>query len=164
MSISTLKDLYIDQLQDIYSADKQAKPATQKLADKATNPDLKKALNRGVTGIEDGMNTLSEILKSHNADPKGEFCKGMEGLVKEVKAHAIDADIDDKDVMDASIISQYQRMTHYGLAGYGTVLAFARRLGLKDDVTKIQKCLDATYSGDREMSSLAEGNINKAAA
>ena len=88
----------------------------------------------------------------------------MEGLVKEAKAHAIDAEIEDEDVRDASIISQYQRMTHYALAGYGTVLAFARRLGFKDDAEQLQTCLDNTYSGDREMSQLAEGEVNREAA
>ena len=87
----------------------------------------------------------------------------MEGLVKEAKAHAIDAEIEDEDVRDASIISQYQRMTHYALAGYGTVLAFARRLGFKDDAEQLQTCLDNTYSGDREMSQLAEGEVNREA-
>ncbi|MEO1793703.1 MAG: DUF892 family protein, partial [Pseudomonadota bacterium] len=65
---------------------------------------------------------------------------------------------------DAMIITQYQRMTHYGLAGYGCVVAFAKRLGLEDEARRLQDCLDATYDGDRTMTKLAEGTINKAAA
>lgn len=164
MSIQTLKDLYIDQLQDLYSANRQAKSVTGKLAGKAHNDKLKDALERGVCGIEEGLETVESLIRKHNEDPRGEFCQGMEGLVKEAKAHAIDAEIKDEDVRDASVISQYQRMTHYALAGYGTVLAFARRLGLEDDAKKLQVCLDKTYSGDREMSQLAEGEINRIAA
>ena len=54
-------------------------------------------------------------------------------------------------------------MTHYGLAGYGTAVAFAKRLGLKDDATTLQKCLDNTYSGDRTMTAIATGEVNKEA-
>lgn len=164
MSIQTLQDLYIDQLQDLYSANRQSKKVTERMQAKAHNNDLQDALKRGVTGIDDGIEAVEGLLRQHKADPKGEFCQGMEGLVKEAKAHAIDADISDSDVRDASIISQYQRMTHYALAGYGTVVAYARRLGLEDDAKKLQVCLDNTYSGDREMSQLAEGGINRVAA
>jgi ferritin-like metal-binding protein YciE len=164
MSITTLKDLYIDQLQDLYSANRQSLKVTRKLADKASNDKLKDALKRGVDGIQDGIDAVEGLIRQHGADPRGEFCQGMEGLVKEANAHAIEADIADKDVLDASIISQYQRMTHYALAGYGTVVAFARRLRLSDEVRTLQACLDSTYSGDREMSQLAEGEVNREAA
>ncbi|WP_379923104.1 ferritin-like domain-containing protein [Erythrobacter sp. R86502] len=163
MTIATLKDLYIDQLQDIYSANKQSLEATKKMHEKATSDALKEALKAGVDGIGEGIEQVGKIIKSHDAEPTGEFCKGMEGLVKEVKAHALEADIEDKDVLDASIITQYQRMTHYGLAGYGTVVAFAKRLGLNDDAKTLQTCLDNTYSGDRTMTDIATGEVNKAA-
>lgn len=164
MTISNLKDVYIDQLQDIYSADKQSMKATQKLAEVATNEDLKAALKRGINGIQEGMDTLREIITSHDADPTNEFCKGMEGLVKEVDAHVLNADFSDDDARDAMIIAQFQRMTHYGLAGYGCVVAFAKRLGFAQDAQKLQRCLDNTYSGDREMTDIATGEVNQKAA
>ncbi len=163
MTISTLKDLYIDQLQDLYSADKQSLDATKKLHEKATSPELKSALEDGVKGISQGMEQVKGLIQGHDANPNGEHCKGMEGLVAEAKAHAINADIADKDVLDASIITQYQRMTHYGLAGYGTALAFAKRLGLKNDADTLQTCLDNTYGGDRRMTEIATGDVNKEA-
>ncbi|ORE97542.1 DUF892 family protein [Aurantimonas sp. 22II-16-19i] len=164
MAIANLKDIYIDQLQDIYSADTQAAKATRELAEAAHHPDLKKALAAGVEGIEEGRQTLSEIIKAHGEDPTGEFCKGMEGLVREARSHGLDEEITDADARDAMIITQYQRMTHYGIAGYGCLAAFARRLGLQDDAAKLQKCLDATAHGDRTMTEIAEGSVNKAAA
>ena len=164
MAIATLKDIYIDQLQDIFSADTQAEKVTRELSEAASHPDLKKALTAGVEGIEEGRRTLTEIIKGHGASPTGEFCKGMEGLVKEARAHGLDDDITDADARDAMIITQYQRMAHYGIAGYGCLVAFAKRLGLKDDATKLQKCLDATYHGDKTMTEIAEGGVNKAAA
>lgn len=164
MTLHSLKDVYIDQLQDIYSANRQALGATRKLHEASSHSDLKAALARGVSGIEDGMEIVSSIISGHGEDPTGEFCKGMEGLVKEAHAHALDADFDDGDVRDAMIITQYQRMTHYALAGYGCVVAFARRLDLDEDADKLQKCLDETYDGDRVMSRIAEGSVNEAAA
>ncbi|MEE4201020.1 ferritin-like domain-containing protein [Erythrobacter sp.] len=163
MTIRTLKDLYIDQLQDLYSADKQSLDATKKLHEKATSSQLKSALEDGVKGISQGMEQVKGLIQGHNANPNGEHCKGMEGLVKEAKAHAIDADIADKDVLDASIITQYQRMTHYGLAGYGTALAFAKRLNLDSDARTLQTCLDNSYDGDRRMTEIATGEVNKEA-
>jgi ferritin-like metal-binding protein YciE len=161
MTISNLTDLYIDQLQDIYSANKQSLAATKQMHAKATTPALQSALERGADGISQGMAHIKGLIEGHGADPTGEFCKGMEGLVKEAKSHAIDADIDDKDVLDASIIAQYQRMTHYGIAGYGTALAFAKRLGLDNDAKTLKTCLDDTYGGDRTMTEIATGGVNK---
>lgn len=163
MTISNLKDVYIDQLEDLHSANTQALKMTEKLADLAHNPELRQALTRGARGITEGRDALKSIIQKHGADPKGEFCHGMEGLTKEARLHAIEADISDDDARDAIIITMYQRMTHYALAGYGCLLAFARRLDLEDDAEKLQICLDETYGGDRVMSSIAMGEVNKAA-
>ena len=163
MSMNDLKDLYIDQLQDLYSANRQSSKVTAELADKASDDELVEALKAGVDGIEEGMRTVSALVESHGADPSGEHCKGMEGLVKEARAHALEEDFGDDAVRDAMIVTQYQRMVHYGLAGYGCLVAFAKRLGLDDDAAKLQKCLDETYDGDRRMTDIATSGLNAAA-
>ncbi|RED18508.1 DUF892 family protein [Pontivivens insulae] len=166
MALNTLKDIYIDQMQDIYSACKQSKSATLKLVEQATDEDLRHALKAGVVGIDKGMETLEGIIKAHGADPEGEFCKGMEGLVKEVEAHVIDATFGDDAAKDAMIITQYQRMAHYAIAGYGCCKAFAKRLSLDEDAHKLDKCLEASYEGDETMTEIATGTrgINAEAA
>ncbi|WP_116082700.1 DUF892 family protein [Tropicimonas sp. IMCC34011] len=164
MAMNSLKDIYIDQLQDLYSACKQSRDVTSKLVNAAKNEELKKALQAGVDGIENGMSTMSDLCKAHGVDPTGEHCKGMEGLAAEAKAHALDEEFGDEDTQDAMIITQYQRMAHYAIAGYGCVKAFAERLELSDDVTKLDKCLDASYDGDDHMTKIAEGKVNPAAA
>lgn len=136
---------------------------TKQLHGKASSPDLQEALVNGVKGISQGMEQVKGLIQSHSKDPNGEFCKGMEGLVKEARAHAVNADIPDADVRDASIIAQYQRMAHYGMAGYGTATAFAERLGLKDDAATLRKCLEDTRSGDIRMTGIAVGEVNKEA-
>ena len=163
MALTSLKDVYIDQLQDIYSANRQALEATQKLKDTAKSDELKDALGSGVKGIQEGIEVVGNIVKDHDAKPTGEFCKGMEGLVKEVRAHVFDADFTDDDVRDAMIITQYQRMAHYGIAGYGCVVAFAERLGLDGEADKLRECKEETEGGDVRMTGIALGKVNKAA-
>ncbi len=163
MAIDNLKDVYVDQLQDIFSACHQSKKATEELKGAANDSELKDALAAGVKGIQSGMDTLREIIEGHGADPKGEHCKGMEGLVEEARSHGIKEDISDPDARDAMIITQYQRMAHYAIAGYGCLVAFARRLELDGEAEKLQDCLNETYEGDRHMTDLAMGGINKAA-
>lgn len=163
MTIRTLNDLYIDQLQDIYSANKQSLAVTKQLHEKASSQDLQAALVDGVKGISQGMETVKGLIQNHDADPNGECCKGMEGLVKEARAHAVDADIEDADVRDASIIAQYQRMAHYGMAGYGTATAFAKRLGLTNDADTLRKCLEDTRSGDARFTGIAVSEVNREA-
>lgn len=162
--MNTLHDIYIDQMQDIYSACKQSKKAVEDLRDAAENANLKDALQAGIDGIDKGMDTLSKLIKGHDADPTDEFCKGMEGLVKEAYAHAIEEDFGDADVRDAMIITQYQRMAHYAIAGYGCCVAFAKRLGQQEDARALNACLDASYDGDRTMTEIAQNQVNKAAA
>lgn len=164
MTMTNLKDVYHDQLQDLWSANTQAIKVVAKLGEAAGNKDLSEALIAGVNGMNDGIAKIEEICNAHDIAPSGEHCKGMEGLVSEAQAHALDANFEDPAVRDAMIITQYQRMVHYALAGYGCLVAFANRLGHDSDGALLQECLDSTYDGDRTMTSIATGGINKAAA
>ena len=165
MPMNSLEDVYHDQLQDLYSACKQSLDATTKLGQAASDKDLSEALIAGAQGISEGMEAVASICATHDIDPNGEHCKGMEGLVKEVHAHALDEEFGDDAVRDAMIITQYQRMVHYALAGYGCLVAFANRLGHDGDAARLNKCLDETYDGDRRMTAIAtKGGVNADAA
>ena len=165
MPMNSLEDLYHDQLQDLYSACKQSLDVTTELGRAATDPDLSKALIDGAQGITEGMDALASLCATHDIDPEGEHCKGMEGLVREARAHALEEDFTDDAVRDAMIITQYQRMVHYALAGYGCLVAFANRLGHDGDAAKLETCLDASYDGDRRMTAIAtKGGVNAKAA
>ena len=163
MAMNDLKDIYIDQLQDLYSADKQSAKVTAELAKKASDAELVKALEAGVDGIHQGMEMLQKLIEGHGAKPSGEHCKGMEGLVKEARAHALEEDFGSDEARDAMIVTQYQRMVHYAIAGYGCVHAFAHRLGLEDEAKHLKEALDASYDGDRHMTAIATGGVNAAA-
>ena len=164
MALNSLKDVYIDQLQDIWSACSQSRDVTQSLAKAAKNDDLKKALEAGAKGITDGMNAVQKLAEQHGFDPEGEHCKGMEGLVNEARSHALEEEFGDDDVRDAMIITQYQRMAHYAIAGWGCCKAFATRLGLEEDARLLDECLGNTYDGDEHMTEIATGEVNPAAA
>ena len=161
--MDNLKDLYLDQLQDLYSADQQARDVTIELEKAATNPELKEALHRGHNGISAGMDVMAGLVRNHGQEPGQEKCHGMAGLVREARAHALEESFGDDDVRDAMIITQYQRMAHYAIAGYGCLKAFAERLGLDQDIELLDKHLSNTYDGDEKMTALAKGGINKAA-
>lgn len=163
MPMETLKDVYHDQLQDLWSANTQAIDVVTKLGRAAEDKDLSQALIAAVNGLNDGIEKITEICNRHDIKPNGEHCKGMEGLVAEAQAHVLDAQFGDAAVRDAMIITQYQRMVHYGLAGYGCLVAFANRLGEDEDGAILQECLNNTYDGDRTMTAIATGGINKAA-
>lgn len=161
MSIDTLEDLYLEQLRDIYSANIQALDVTDAMASAATEPQLCEALKAGSKGIKDGIDALDQIGSRHDEDVGGGHCKGMEGLAKEARAHAIEAAFGDDATKDAMIITQYQRLVHYAIAGYGCLAAFAERLELDEDKIALKDCLDASYDGDRTMTDLATGGINE---
>ena len=163
MSIDTLEDLYLEQLKDIYSANKQALDVTKEMAEAASDANLSDALRAGADGIQDGITAIEKIAQGHEENPSGAHCKGMEGLVKEARAHAIEETFGEAAVKDAMIITQYQRLTHYAIAGYGCLAAFANRLELDADLSALKTCLDASYDGDRTMTDLATGGINKSA-
>ncbi|WP_108503411.1 ferritin-like domain-containing protein [Paracoccus indicus] len=163
MTMNTLKDLYLDQLQDLYSACKQSMGVVTEMGRAAKLRELSEALIAGNKGISEGMDKIAQLCSDHGVDPTGEHCKGMEGLVTEARKHALEASYGDDDVRDAAIITQYQRLAHYAIAGYGCVRTFANRLELDADGKILQECLDQTQQGDVHMTAIAEGGVNETA-
>ena len=163
MAIADLKELYLHGLKDLHSACKQSLAVTTELGRAAKSKELSEALISGGNGISDAIENLKSILSDHGENPGGEHCKGMEGLVAEARKHALEEEFGDEDAQDASIIAQYQRLCHYAITGYGTQRTWANRLGLDGDAGILQNMLDETREGDKHMTKLAEGGINKAA-
>jgi len=157
--MNTLKELYIDQLQDLWSATRQKLAVLPELRDAASEPDLRKALDSATTQTRDQVEHLEALCERHDARPAEEFCKGMEGLVTEARKHALDAPLSDE-VRDASIITQFQRMSHYGIAGLGTAKAFAGRLDLKEDEHVLELDLETIYKADEWFTRIAVGEVN----
>ncbi len=161
--ISTLGDLYTDELKDLWSAQDQMAKALKKIALQATNPKLSAMLERSQAEIPKHTELLKSLIESSGEKLQKEHCKGMEGLAAEAIKHAIDDAPPKGAVLDAAIIAQFQRMTHYGITGFGTVAAFAKALGKKDDFKTLERAVKDMYKGDDLMSELAESAINKSA-
>ncbi len=158
-----LNDLYIHELQDLWSSNDQMKGAVEKMASEASDSALGDRLRRSAEGVGKNAELLRELLSNAGGQEKKEHCKGMEGLVSEARKHALEAGAEGA-VKDVAIIAQYQRMCHYGLAGFGTAKAFADALGKSDDARKLDEALQHIYQSDEYMSDLAERSKNLKAA
>ena len=156
MSAENLKDVYADELKDLWSANDQMSAVVKVMAQKATEPGLKKALTKSVTDISAHAQLIKGLLEDADEDAEQEHCKGMEGLVKEATKHITKEAPESEQLLDIVIISQYQRMSHYGLAGFGTAAAYAKALGLKEHSKKIEKIVADIHKGDEYASKLAE--------
>ncbi|HXH14791.1 MAG TPA: ferritin-like domain-containing protein [Sphingomonas sp.] len=155
-----LKDIYTDELKDLWSANDQMKKVLKKITAKASDDALKTMLTDSQAGIEKHTDVLKELIAANDEKVSKEHCKGMEGLVAEATKHVLEEGPDKGPLLDVMIIAQYQRMTHYGIAGFGTAAAYAKALGLKDDHKKLTAATKEIYGGDEYMTKLAETSVN----
>ena len=162
--ISNLSDLYIEELKDLWSANDQMARALKKIAPKATHAKLKQMLEASQAGIAGHTNLLKALIANQDETVSKEHCKGMEGLVDEALKHTLEDGPDKGPVLDATIIAQYQRMTHYGITGFGTVAAFSKALKLTDDNRQLRAAVKELYTADELMTELAEAAVNVDAA
>jgi len=158
--IETLQELYVDELADLWSANDQMAKALKKIVGQATNAKLKDMLQSSQDGIAKHTEVLKALIEGRGEKPKKEHCKGMEGLAAEALKHTVEKAPKSGPVLDAAIIAQYQRMTHYGITGFGTVAAFAKALKLDEDVAKLEAAVADMHKGDDIMSELAESAVN----
>lgn len=161
---SNLSDLYLSELKDLWSANDQMARALTKIASRATNDKLRQMLEQAQAGIADHTNLLKALIANQGDEVAKEHCKGMEGLVSEALKHVLEQGPDQGPLLDALIISQYQRMTHYGITGFGTLAAFATALQLDDDSRQLKDAVDDMHDADELMSELAEAAVNLDAA
>ncbi|MEZ4732745.1 MAG: ferritin-like domain-containing protein [Caldilineaceae bacterium] len=157
MQLNSLKDLYVEQLRDLYSAETQLVNALPKMAQAATSSDLKKAFQNHLDETRTQKQRLEQIFSEMGASPQGQTCKAMEGLIKEGE-EVIQA-MGDSQVKDAALIAAAQRVEHYEMAGYGVVRTFADELGFSNAKSLLQKTLEEEGNADKKLTSIAEGGI-----
>ena len=162
--ISSLQELYVDELKDLWSANDQMARALTKIAPQAENPKLQSMLKKSQMGIAKHTDILKSIIEEQGEKVKKEHCRGMEGLAAEAIKHTVEEAPESGPVLDAAIIAQFQRMTHYGITGFGTVSAFAKALKLTEDQAQLQSCVKEMYQSDELMTELAESAVNIQAA
>jgi ferritin-like metal-binding protein YciE len=160
MKQGSLRDLYIDELRDLYSSETQLVKALPKLAKASSNEQLREAFEEHLQQTEEHVSRLEQIFEKLNEKPTGKKCMGMEGLVKE-GAETMGEDYPDE-VMDAAVIGAAQRVEHYEIAAYGTVREMAKILGEDDHVSLIEETLEEEKQADQKLTELSE-EINEAA-
>jgi len=161
MKLKDLSDLYLEQLRDLYSAETQLVEALPLMADAATTPELKQGFLDHLEETRTQVSRLEEIFADLGERPGGHTCKAMQGIVAEgqdmIKEKAVPA------VKDAGLIAAAQRVEHYEIAGYGTVVAYAKVLGKIEHLGKLQETEQEEKQTDHKLTMLAQ-EINLEAA
>ncbi len=154
MANEGLRDLYIDELKDLYSAENQLVKALPKMAKAASSDELKQGFEEHLEQTRGHVQRLEKIFKSLDESPKGKKCAGMEGLVKE-GSEVMEEDFEGA-LMDAALIGAAQRVEHYEIAAYGTASEFAKILGESEHVTLLEETLQEEKETDEKLTELAK--------
>lgn len=158
MQLKTLRDLYIEQLQDLYSAENQLVKALPKMEKAASHPELKQAFQTHLAETERQVQRLEQIFQNLGEKPGGQTCKGMQGLIAEgeemIKMKG------DPSAIDAGLIAAAQRVEHYEIAGYGCVRTYANQLGDQQNAELLQLTLDEEGKTDKLLTQIAESVVN----
>jgi ferritin-like metal-binding protein YciE len=158
MEMTSLRELYVEQLKDLYSAENQITKALPKMIKKAESPELKASFQEHLQQTEGQIDRLEQIFQLLQVSPRGKKCVGMEGLIEEGK-EAMSEDME-PDVMDAALIAAAQKVEHYEISGYGTARAYARLLKDNRAVQLLTESLEEEAEADEKLTQLAESGIN----
>ncbi len=160
--IDSLQRLYVAQLKDAYSAECQLIEALPRMIGQARSADLKAALEDHLGETRGHRDRLKVILGGLEHQPGDERCKAMGGLIAEAD-ELVGGPVADESTMDAAIIGACQKVEHYEIATYGTLAAYAQRLGRKGDVGPLLETLDEERFADDTLTNIAEGSANEQA-
>jgi ferritin-like metal-binding protein YciE len=154
MAIRNANDLFIDELKDIYSAEKQAVRIYPKLAKTVSSQPLKEALQMHLEQTKGQIERLDRVFEILEKRSSGKTCEGMKGLIEEGQEHA--EEIEKGPIRDAALIGAAQRMEHYEIAAYGTVVAFAKAIGEQEIVQLLSQTLEEEKQTDQKLTQISE--------
>jgi ferritin-like metal-binding protein YciE len=160
--IKTMNDLFVHQMQDIYYAEKQLVKALPKMAEKATDKQLKQGFLTHLDETKTHVQRLEQVFQMQGIDARAVNCPAIDGIIKE--ADEVAGEVEDKKVLDAALINAAQAAEHYEIVRYGSLIAWARQLGRNDCASVLQKTLDEEKATDKKLTTLAEGQVNIRAA
>jgi ferritin-like metal-binding protein YciE len=157
--MTSLDDLYVDLLKDLYSAENQLIKALPKMAKTAGASDLRRAFEEHLTQTKRQAERIERIFaEREDGSPRGKKCVGMEGLVEEGKE--IMQENAEEMVMDAGLIAAAQKVEHYEIASYGTARAWAQQMGYDRDAELLQQTLDEESMANEKLTQIAESHVN----
>jgi ferritin-like metal-binding protein YciE len=154
MSVKTIDELLLDELKDLYSAEKQITKALPKMAKAAASQDLKTAFENHLEETEGHIDRLDKIFDILGKSPRGKTCHGMQGLVEE--GSEMMQELEKGPVRDAGLISAAQRVEHYEMAGYGSVREFATLLNQKEIASLLDQTLEEEKATDEKLTGIAK--------
>ena len=155
MKENALKELYIEELRDLYDAENQLTKALPKLAKAAKSDDLRAGFEEHLEQTKGHVGRLQQIFEELDEKPTGKKCKAMQGLVAEGAEMMQEEDLED-DARDAGLISAAQRVEHYEIAGYGSVRTYAKLLGEEEAASLLEQTLNEEKETDQKLTKLAE--------
>ena len=160
--MNNLQELFHHMLMDVYYAEQKIVKNLPTMAEKASTKALVEAFEHHREETQGQLERLKEVFRSINEKPSGVTCEALDGLVEEAEEIIEGARSDD--VRDAGMIAAAQAIEHYEIARYGTLVAWAKEIGLDDAAKLLQATLDEEYAANGKLDELAQGRINKKAA
>jgi len=161
MSADNLREALVEEIRDLYNAEKQLVKALPKMAKGAESDELRDAFESHLEETEGQVTRLERVFELLDEKPRGKHCAGMAGIVEE-GSEKLQEDLEGS-VLDAVLIASAQKVEHYEIGAYGTAIAWAEALGLSDVVTVLNETLEEEKAADEKLSALAESGINQAA-
>ena len=160
--MKTLRDLFEDELRDVYDAEKQIVKALPKMIKASGSEELSSALESHLEETRGQVERLERVFESLDMRARGKHCEGMAGILEE-GANLIQED-GAESVLDAGFIAAAQRVEHYEITAYGSLMAWAKALGLKDALSLLKENEAEEKAADKKLTAIAESGINQAAA
>ena len=154
MKEAKFEELFKEELEDLYDAEKQIVQALPKMVEAASSEELKSAFQEHLEQTKEQVKRLERVFKSIGEKPQGKTCEGMQGLLKE--GEKIIAEIPKSPVLDAAIIGAAQKVEHYEISGYGTARAMAEMLGQQDAAELLEETLEEEKTTDENLTEIAE--------
>ncbi len=155
MAVETIEDLFLDELKDLYSAEKQITKALPKLAKAASSTELRAAFENHLEETKGHVERLEQIFQTLGKKGAGKTCEGMKGLVLE--GSEVLEDVEKGPVRDAGLIAAAQRVEHYEMAGYGTVRSMAKLLGKSEIMSLLEETLSEEKAADEKLTQVSKG-------
>jgi len=160
--MKSLEDLFINLLKDMYYAEKQILKALLKMAKQADSSELRRAFEHHFKETEGQVERLEQVFALCDTKATGKTCPAIKGILEEGAEDMKEAA--DADVLDAGMIADAQAVEHYEIARYGTLIAWANQLGMREAATLLNQTLEQEYNADRTLTELAENSLNRQAA
>src|SRR4051812_48300707 len=162
MNLDSFHDMYIAELQELRSVEAQLIDALPRMADMASHPELKQAIQAHFDETRSQQSRLDEVLRRHGAEPREHVDQSMQAMLKEAEKRA--SMVRDQELRDAGLIASAQRVEHYEIAVYGSLATWAKQLGLDEDLQALLDILEEEKRTDDKLTTLAKRVVNPDAA